>query len=622
MDCNYTGGNILKGDETNNMSKSADKKNLYYEDEELLEKFNFSMLKRLWFYTKKYKKQTMITIGILLFDCILALVPSFLYLLIMNDILPKDHILPQGFLTMTGIVLIAFLLLYLSRVICQWVTMRLMNKLGNQIICDLRKELFEKLMKLSFHYYDSHPSGKILVRVTNYVAEVADIFVFQMTRILCNIITMAFCFIAVLWMDARIGTAVVISLIFLSILMYQLAKSLHIRSSSERNKISNLVAFIAENINGLDVIRAFNRADKNEEIQKELCKKHVDALMKTTHVREAFFPLAHGIVQIICIIVVYGTAYFLMVHGMERGLTLGIIVSVASYMQILSENLSGICQRIQNIASVTTNLERIFDTMDTEEEITDTDFAKDISIKDGLVEFKEVSFSYLRNTTVLENFSFTAYSGEMIALIGPTGAGKTTIVNLLSRFYDIDSGKITIDGHDIKEYSLSSLRSQVGVMMQDSFLFEGTIMENIRFSKPQASDEDCIKAAQKVCADEFICRLPDGYQTRIDEHTSLSGGERQLLAFARLMLADPRILILDEATSHIDTETEQRIQKAIAEFLKGRTSFVIAHRLSTIRNADRIVYIENKQIAEQGTHEQLLKKKGLYWKLLEQGLQI
>ncbi len=207
-------------------------------------------------------------------------------------------------------------------------------------------------------------------------------------------------------------------------------------------------------------------------------------------------------------------------------------------------------------------------------------------------------------------------------MIGPTGAGKTTIVNLLSRFYDIDSGKITIDGHDIKEYSLSSLRSQVGVMMQDSFLFEGTIMENIRFSKPQASDEDCIKAAQKVCADEFICRLPDGYQTRIDEHTSLSGGERQLLAFARLMLADPRILILDEATSHIDTETEQRIQKAIAEFLKGRTSFVIAHRLSTIRNADKIVYIENKQIAEQGTHEQLLKKKGLYWKLLEQGLQI
>lgn len=401
--------------------------------------------------------------------------------------------------------------------------------------------------------------------------------------------------------------------------MYQLAKSLHIRSSSERNKVSNLVAFVAEDINGLDVIRTFNRADKNEEIQKELCKKHVQAIMRTTHIREAFFPLAHGIVQIICIIVVYGTAYFLMDRGLAYGLTLGIIVSVTSYMQILSENLSSICQRIQNIASITTNLERIFDTMDTKEEIADTEFAKDISIEHGAVEFKDITFSYMRGTSVLEDFSLKVQSGEMIALIGPTGAGKTTIVNLLSRFYDIDSGKIIIDGHDIKDYKLSSLRSQVGVMMQDSFLFEGTIIENIRFSKPQAKDEECIEAARRVCADEFIQRLPDGYQTRIDEHASLSGGERQLLAFARLMLADPKILILDEATSHIDTATENRIQKAIAEFLKGRTSFVIAHRLSTIRNADKIVYICDKRIGECGTHEELIEKKGFYWNLLKQG---
>lgn len=595
------------------------KKNLYYEDEELLEKFNFSMLRRLWIYTEKYKKQAAATVGILLFDCVLALVPSFLYLLIMNHILPKDHLLPQGFLILTWIVLGAFLIMYFSRVVCQWITMRLMNKLGNQIICDLRNELFQKLMTLSFHYYDSHPSGKILVRITNYAAEIADIFISQMTRILCNVATMIFCLLAVLLLDARIGGAVVISLIFLSIIMYQLAKSLHIRSSSERNKVSNLVAFVAEDINGLDVIRTFNRADKNEEIQKELCKKHVQAIMRTTHIREAFFPLAHGIVQIICIIVVYGTAYFLMDRGLAYGLTLGIIVSVTSYMQILSENLSSICQRIQNIASITTNLERIFDTMDTKEEIADTEFAKDISIEHGAVEFKDITFSYMRGTSVLEDFSLKVQSGEMIALIGPTGAGKTTIVNLLSRFYDIDSGKIIIDGHDIKDYKLSSLRSQVGVMMQDSFLFEGTIIENIRFSKPQAKDEECIEAARRVCADEFIQRLPDGYQTRIDEHASLSGGERQLLAFARLMLADPKILILDEATSHIDTATENRIQKAIAEFLKGRTSFVIAHRLSTIRNADKIVYICDKRIGECGTHEELIEKKGFYWNLLKQG---
>ena len=257
--------------------------------------------------------------------------------------------------------------------------------------------------------------------------------------------------------------------------------------------------------------------------------------------------------------------------------------------------------------------------MDTVEDVKDMEYARDIPIQHGAVEFQNVVFSYMRGTSVLENFSLKVQPGEMIALIGPTGAGKTTIVNLLSRFYDIDSGKITIDDNDIKAYRLSSLRSQVGVMMQDSFLFEGTIMENIRFSKPQASPEECIEAAKRVYADEFIQRLPDKYETRIDEHANLSGGERQLLAFARLMLANPRILILDEATSHIDTTTENKIQKAIAEFLKGRTSFVIAHRLSTIRNADKIVYIQDKQIGECGTHEELMKKQGFYWNLLKQG---
>lgn len=596
------------------------KRNLYYEDEQLLEKFHFSMLKRLWSYTEKYKKQAAVTVGILLFDCVLALVPSFLYMIIMNHILPKDNLLPQGFLTLTWIVLGAFTVLYISRVVCQWITMRLMNKLGNQLICDLRNDLFQKLMTLSFHYYDSHPSGKILVRVTNYAAEVADIFISQMTRILCSGATMVFCLFAVLWLDLRIGSVVVAALAVLSMIMYKLAKSLHMRSSSERSKVSNLVAFVTENINGIDIIRAFNRADLNENIQKELCAKHVEAIMRTTHVREAFFPLAHGIVQVICILVVYGTAYFLITHGMERGLTLGVIVSVSSYMQILSENLSSICQRIQDLATVTTNLERIFDTMDTPAEVTDTEYAGDYFIEKGAVEFQDVVFSYMKGTTVLENFTLKAEPGEMIALVGPTGAGKTTIVNLLSRFYDIDSGKIVIDGRDIKDYQLSCLREQVGVMMQDSFLFEGTILENIRFSRPQASDEECMEAARRVCADEFIKRLPDGYQTKIDEHAALSGGERQLLAFARLMLADPRIIILDEATSHIDTDTENRIQRGMAEFLKGRTSFVIAHRLSTIRNADKIVVIQDKRIGECGTHEELMEKKGMYWRLLQQGL--
>ena len=256
--------------------------------------------------------------------------------------------------------------------------------------------------------------------------------------------------------------------------------------------------------------------------------------------------------------------------------------------------------------------------LDTPAKITDKVGAVDLADVKGAVDFRGVTFSYVDGVTVLENIDLSVEPGQMIALVGPTGAGKTTIVSLISRFYDIDQGQITIDGQDIRDVTLASLRDNVGVMMQDTFLFRGTIMDNIRFSRPDATDEECIEAAKKVCAHEFIMKKPEGYNTEISGNGSeLSAGEKQLVSFARLILGDPKIIILDEATSNIDTETEKLVQEMFKTVLKGRTSFVIAHRLSTIRNADRILYIDKKSILEDGSHDELMAKEGYYYKLVK-----
>ena len=277
-----------------------------------------------------------------------------------------------------------------------------------------------------------------------------------------------------------------------------------------------------------------------------------------------------------------------------------------------------ICQRLQSITNVTSNVERIFEVLDTESEIVEKEDAEELQISKGAVDCEDVTFSYIEGAPVLEHVDLKVEPGQMIALVGPTGAGKTTIVSLISRFYDIDAGNIRIDGTDIRDVTLDSLRENVGVMMQDTFLFRGEIIENIRFSRPEATDEECMEAAKKVYAHDFIMKKPEGYHTVISSQgNELSGGERQLLSFARLILKNPDIIILDEATSNIDTETEKLIQKMFSTVLKGKTSFVIAHRLSTIKNADRILYIDKKGILEDGSHEELLRKKGLYYALVK-----
>lgn len=592
-------------------------KNLYFEDEVTEEKFNGFMLKRLVSYAADYKADYIKVIALLIGTSFLSLIPAAINMKIINDILPQNGVVLDNVLGMSVIFLSVWIALSLGAVFANFITTKASTTLGNNIICNLREDLFQKLMELSFDYYDSRPTGKILIRITNYTDEIANFFINDMTRVVENAFIMIITIVCICFVEIRMAVMAILVSIPLAVLMWMIARALHKRMRYERNKQSNRTAFVAEDINGLEVIKAFNRETLNDEIFSELSEKYHKAYMQTTRFRELFFPLSHGIVRVICTIAIYLTALFIITNHIGAALTLGELVIVATYMQRFSNAIFVICQRLQSITNVTSNVERIFEVLDTENDIVEKKDAIELAHVRGEVVFDDVTFSYNQGMSVLEHVNLKVEPGQMVALVGPTGAGKTTIVSLISRFYDIDSGAVRIDGTDIRDVTLDSLRRRVGVMMQDTFLFRGEIIDNIRFSRPEATDEECMEAAKKVFAHDFIMKKPQGYHTVISSQgTELSAGERQLLSFARLMLENPDIIILDEATSNIDTETERLIQQMFSTVLKGKTSFVIAHRLSTIKNADRILYIDNKGIMEDGSHEELVAGKGFYYQLV------
>jgi len=591
-------------------------RNLYYEDEVLEEKFNGFMFKRLLSYAGEYKRDYIITGLLLAGASFLSLVPAAVNMKIINEVLPKNGVVPEGTPKLAVILLSVWLTLSIGAVVADFVTSKAATTLGNNIVCRLREDLFEKLMELSFDYYDSRPTGKILVRITNYTDELANFFINDLLRVIDNVLVMVITVVCICFVEIRMAVMGILVSIPLGILLWVVARALHRCTRIERNKASNRTAFVAEDINGLEVIKAFNREALNDEIFIELSEKFHKAFMHSTRYRELFFPLSFAGVRILCSVTMYLTALFIITNNVGAELTLGALVVITAYMQRFSNAVYVICQQLQSVAGITANIERIFEVLGTESDIIEKKDATELSVTDGAIEFKDVTFSYIKGITVLENISLDVKPGQMVALVGPTGAGKTTIASLLSRFYDIDSGRILIDGTDIKDVTLGSLRGSVGVMMQDTFLFRGEIIENIRFSRPGATDEECISAAKKVFAHDFIMKKKEGYHTVISsEGNELSAGERQLLSFARLLLMEPDIIILDEATSNIDTETEKLVQKLFTTVLKGKTCFVIAHRLSTIQNADRILYIDNKRIMEDGSHQELMERKGMYYQL-------
>lgn len=592
------------------------KNNLYYQDEFVKETFNIRMFGRLLKSAVKHKGMFFGSVAVELCTSAVSFVPSVLYAIVLGAIFPDGGVLSENWLLTVGLCAGGVLLSQLAFQAGLYLENMLPARFGYLFCSELRAEVFNHLTRLSFRYYDTHSTGKILVRVTNYVDEIAQLFGTLFYYLLYCFGAIAAGIVWMLVLDWRIGGALLLGLVPFVAGMFFLSRAIHRRAGRDRNKNSNYTAFAAENIGGVEVVQSYGRGKLNGEIAEGLFDEYTKAFMHTTRVREAFFPLSHGFSSSILTLVVYGVALSVILTGWGGALTLPTVVAIGSALSTVTDNLGNLCNEISSAFTLTTNLERVYDTLETPVDIHDGEGAVPLSDCRGDVKFDHVDFSYVDGIPVLKDFTLEAKAGQTVAIVGATGSGKTTIVNLLSRFYDIQSGAVCIDGKDVRGFTLDSLRTSVGAMMQDTYIFSGSVLDNIRFARPDATEEECIAAAKSACADGFISRLPDGYQTKISEAYALSGGERQLLSFARLILADPKIIVLDEATSHIDTQTESEVQRSLKTLLAGRTSFVIAHRLSTIRGADKIIFIKDGAVAEEGTHDELIARGGYYAKMI------
>ena len=582
-------------------------RNKFDVDEQLETPFDFSHFKRAMVYVKRYKWRIILALLLSAISSIVALV---------GPLLTKEAVdtaIPKGDIPYIVILSAVFLVSIVISVVLGNIRQRIMTKAGQMMIYDIRKDLFAHLQELPFQYYDDRPQGKILVRVVNYVNNVSDMLTNGIINFILEIFNLIFITIFMFSVDARLALVIFAGVpVFIGVMI--ILKNRQRRAWQKvSNKNSNQTAYLAESINCIRVTQSFARENENAGIFRRLSTAYRKAWMKAVTVNN-FVSFSVDNIRA----VVDSALYFvgLLIIGYPA-VSLGSILAMSNYSSRFWQPIINIASLYNNFVNAVAYLERIFETMDEPVDVKDAEDAYEMpdDIK-GEVEYRNVTFAYEEGKNILENVSFTVKPGESIALVGPTGAGKTTIVNLLSRFYDLTGGAVLIDGNDISKVTLHSLREKMGIMMQDSFIFSGTIEDNIRYGKLDATEEEIRAAAKTVCADDFIMGLEKGYKTEMTEGgTQLSGGQRQLISFARTLISDPKILILDEATSSIDAKTEKELQKGLHELLKGRTSFIIAHRLSTIKNCDKIMFISNKGITEAGTHEELMAKKGDYYKL-------
>ena len=589
------------------------RRNTYKEDEILEEPFDFKHLLRASVYIKKHAGKMILAMVLSGLGGITMLFAP----MIMRRAL--DVAIPEKNTTQLYLLVLLLFGAYLASVIFTTLRSRIMVKVSQNIIYDIRGDIFRHLQKLPFQYYDDRPHGKILIRVVNYVNSVSDMLSNGLINVVLEILNLIFIVIFMLLVDIKLSLVVLAGVPFLMIFMFWIKQKQRKAWQSVSNKNSNLNAYLQENIVGARITQIFAREDENAEIFRELSGRCQKAWMKAVSYSTLVWP---GIDTISVLVRAAIFLFGLIIFG-QGNESLGTIVAISSYAARFWQPIMNLGNIFNNFINNIAYLERIFETMD--EPVTVTDAEDAVPMKDlregnakdhGQVVFDHVSFSYEKGKEVLHDVSFTVNPGESIALVGPTGAGKSTIVSLISRFYNLDSGRILIDGQDISKVTLESLRSQMGIMLQDSFIFSGTIADNIRYGKLDATDEEIRGAADTVCAGEFISRMKNGYDTEVKERGSLlSQGQKQLISFARTLLSDPAILVLDEATSSIDVQTEKALQKGLNAMLQGRTSFIIAHRLSTIIGCDKIMYIDNGGIVEAGTHEELLAKKGAYYKL-------
>lgn len=578
-------------------------------DDEALERpFDKGQFMRLLAYMKPYKKNVACALILMVIATGCSLGSTFLLSNAIEELqLMRGTYLPY----LIGSMFVTALL----GALCTRYRVRLMDTAGRSALAQLREDLFRHIQGLSFSFFDTRSAGKILVRVINDVNSLNDLFVNGIVNVLVDCMTLVLLLVimfAVNWKLTLISMCIMPLLIFI---MFKLKRVMRLRWQRVRMKTSSMNGYLHESLAGMRVTEAFVREDENYDTFKNVNNDIRENWMKAIQVNNAFWP-ALDITGTIGTVLVY---YFgIRMMGLEHNpLSLSSLLLMLWYLGRFWEPLNTLSNFYNSILSAMASVERIFEIMDTESDIQDREGAYELPPISGAVDFEHVDFWYSPEKVVLKDVSFSVKPGQTIALVGPTGAGKSTVVNLISRFYDVCGGAVKIDGHDLRDVKLRSLREQMGVMMQDSFIFSGTIMDNIRYGRLDATDEEVVEAAKAVSAHDFIMGMEKGYMTEVNERgSSLSVGQKQLISFARALLNDPKILILDEATSSIDTHTELLIQKALDVLLKGRTSFVIAHRLSTIRNADCIMVIQDRNIAEKGTHEELIRHEGGHYKAL------
>lgn len=574
------------------------------------EKVNLSEKKdiilRLLSYIKPYGKTVLLILAMMIFAMIVGLVnPLFVKYTV-------DEAIPQGdFRTLVIFSLIMVGVNILSALSARY-RLRTMGKVSNKIILDMRDTLYRHIQGLSFAFFDSRPVGKILARVVGDVNSLQQLFTNSVTSLIPQLLQLALVTVIMLFTNLWLGLATMIVMPLLVSALFYIEVKARVRWGYWRNKRSNLNAFTHENFSGIKVVQGFRQERSSQTRHDTMVTEMNEKFLDAVRLNDLFWPLVE-ISWGVGSIVVYSIGAFLYWKNL---VSLGDLFAFTMFIGLFWRPVMFISNFYNILITSLASAERVFEILDTQPDITDFEGAEEMPPIKGRVEFKDVSFEYDEGNPVLKNVSFDVKPGEAIALVGATGAGKTTIINLIARFYDLTSGQVLIDGQDISKVTIESLRSQMGIMMQDTFLFSATIKENIGYGKLDATEEEIIAAAKAVNAHDFIMTLEKGYDTQIRERGSrLSVGQRQLISFARALLADPRILILDEATSNIDTQTERLVQQGIKKLLDGRTSFVIAHRLSTIRDADRILVIDQGQIIEEGSHQELLAMKGSYYNL-------
>ena len=579
--------------------------NSYKIDEQQVKKSNFETMPRLFKYLFKYKGRIFIVLLMMAFGTVVDLVNPLL-----NERAIDNYIIPGNVPGLIRIVIIGAVLNLLA-VGAIKLRMFVMAKTSNKVIQEIRQQLYDHIQTLDLAFFDSRPSGKILARIIGDTNSLKDIIENAVTTFIPNIITVIAVSIIMFVKNWKLALAALCSTPFLIAGVFLISIMAEKHWKAKRQKSSNMNAFINEDLSGIKIIQSFQAEKETDKTFQELVWDDRKEFIRAVRWCDGF-----GSWIDLCWSVGTAGLYLcgILILGIDN-VSIGTYIAFGSYVGMFWQpimNLSNFYNQFINAAS---GAERIFEIMDTKQTICDKQDAIEVNDIKGEVNFKNVTFGY-DEVKVLKDVSFDVKAGETIALVGPTGAGKSTIVNLISRFYDIDSGELLIDGKNIKDIKLDSLRTKMGVMTQDNYIFSGTIRENIMYGKLDATEEEMIAAAKAVHAHDFICKLEKGYDTPLTARGGeLSNGQRQLLAFARTMLSNPRILILDEATSSIDTKTELLVQDGIASMLKGRTSFVIAHRLSTIQNADRIFVVDKQGILESGTPAELMAKKGEYYKL-------